>query len=193
MNSLDIHEWFDLSTVTFEQIWQREKRVLLLSFGNHLFQDCGLDISDVWKLGILSFDEHKVSEWHNVNDVDDLLKRNLEQIESRPHNKIFVSQFILTAESDVMSFIKNILFFRVPTIFKFVERLLKGSKLHLFFVEHLHKNFNVVLLDFVNFDIDLLFLIIASNFSSKLTIHKAYIGSKDFTEKISEKIFLIIL
>lgn len=188
VNSADIEEWFDLSSVTFEQIWQREKRVLLLSFGSHLFQNCGLDISDVRKLGILSFDEHKVSEWHNVNDVDDLLKRNLEQIETRPHNKIFVSQFILTAESDFVSFVKNILLFRVPTIFRFVERLLKASKLHIFFIEHLHKNFNVILLDFVNFDIDLLFLIIASNFSSKLTIHKAFIGSKDFTDKISEKI-----
>mgnify|MGYP003609895005 CR=1 FL=1 len=179
----DLESWFNLSTVTFGDMWSRPKRIIFLSRGT-LYSSCEEEALNFTKHGILSVDSHKVSKWHDVNNVSELFRRNLEGVETRPAGRLFVSQFILSIERDIKSIVKTIMKFQVPTIISFAHGLLKNYRIRTFLVENLHKNFNILLFDYVNFDLELLLLIICSNVRFPLKIHKAFAGSKDITARL---------
>lgn len=179
----DCDTWFRLDKVTLGEIWASKKRVLLLSHP-HLTEDCELTPEEMRKTGVLPVSEFQLSQWHDVNNVDELLERNSEWLSKRPTDRLFVSQFVLTAERDITSIVKNVFVFKLPTILNFVERLYKRSLLSKFIAENVHRNFNVLLFDYINFDMNIVCLIIGSNIDSKLTLYSAHVGSIDCTNQL---------
>ena len=184
----DLDSWFRVETVTFKQIWNTDRRILLFSTP-HLWADTGISEETCAKYGIQNQKNMIISKWHDVNDIDLLLENNIKclELKNQNKNKLFCSQFVFTIQRHPLELATNLFSFTIPTIHNFVKRLYEGSRLPRYINHNIDKNFNIMLFDYIDYDISLLKLITVANSSSKLYIHRLFVGNQDLTKVFKSK------
>ena len=186
----DCESWFNLEKVTFGDIWSTKKRVLLLS-KEYLSKDTGIGLYERSQLGIQIKENYIINKWHDTNSVKLLFDKNLKSIENREEkygNRLLCSQFVLTADSDKLSNIKDAFKFKIHTIGNHVKRLFKKNRIQRFMCDNIDQNFNIVLLDMIDFNTTFLELIISANIKTHLNLHLVLVGGIDHTKDFIEKI-----
>jgi hypothetical protein len=184
----DKKTWFNIESVTLEMVRMHKKNIF--AFLSSYIRESGVFSDNYLKnKGIHDQGESIDSKWHDVNNAVKLIRSNEENLKNKKNvtNKFFCSQFVLTFQRDPENIIKNIVSFTSPDNYKFVEKLFNTGLLQKCIVENL-KNFNLVLLDQIDFDLEILKILICSNYKSKMELLYFYIGEFDFTKNLKEKI-----
>lgn len=184
----DLETWFKLETVTFKQIWNTDRRILLFS-NPYLWEETGISAETCSKCGIQDQNKMIVSKWHDVNDIDQLLQNNIKCLPLKDENqdKLFCSQFVFTMQRNPLEIANYVFSYTMPTIENFVKRLYESSRLPRYINHNIDKDFNIMLFDLIDHDLSLLKLITVANSVSKLTVHRLFIGSQDVTKIFKSK------
>jgi hypothetical protein len=126
------------------------------------------------------------NRWHNTKENQTLMDRNLEEQEtnSRNHETLLNNQFVLTpgfggaAEAVPTLVGQNSL---QPLVL--AASLYKPCVLDSFFRTNADKQWNLIMLDYIDRCPIIMSYLIALNFPRKLTVHRALVGSSDVTAK----------
>lgn len=189
INEEDRQKWFKIDEVTLNDIWKYKKRIFC--FFSSYIRETGVFTDEYLKnIGIFDQIESIDSKWHNVNNPIKLMEANKINLANRKNikNKFFCSQFVMTFQPVPEQIIKNLVSFTSPDTYKFVKKLYKNELIQKFISKNLKNNFNILLFDHVDFDLNLIKLLLCSNFKTKLEIFHFSIGELNFTEIMKDKL-----
>ena len=189
INEEDRQKWFKIDEVTLSEIWKTKKRIFCF-FSSYIRENKIFTDKELKKMGIFDQNESIDSKWHDVNNPIKLMSANEKNLKNRKKikNKFFCSQFVMTFQRDPEEIIKNLVSLTSPDTIKFVKKLYKNELLQKCITKNLKKNLNLVLFDHIDYDLNLLKLLLCSNFTSKLKLYHFSIGEHNFTEKMKNKL-----
>lgn len=181
----DMTSWFDLKKTTFGQVLKTPKRIFLIA-REELWHGSDFSEEVLHAIGINNCKKYIMSRFHNVINEEVLIQKNLENLLLKKSNseKMFCSQFVLTAQKNLKLMIKNLVMMDIPSIKKFVNKLNKGNFLMNFVSKNLSMGFNIMLFDHVESISDLLKMTVSWNNLDRLRVHKIYYGGEDFTREL---------
>lgn len=210
--------WFDLHNLTLNHILQSSRRILILGEikmfkfvckgykpkskkQRRKIRDTGGKVDDeehtirmyMRKKHFFLREDFFVNEWHNKNNAKTLLKSVYKNITDNKSFMLFNSQITLTLDhDDCCDFVKIACCLDPVRIDQHVRRLLYGRKLQHFFERHIDKKWNYCWFDYVDYDMDIVNMLIGRNFQVELEIIKAIYSTKKKVIIFSSKFFFVI-
>lgn len=187
VTSLDCNQWFDVGQVTLAQVWKTKKRFLLIA-RDELWTGSGFTEEACAKIGIHNRNRIIVNTFHDTADEETLFRKNMANLSLKLSvpKLLFASQFVLTIQNDPKFVLSSLINMDMPTIVNFVSKLHHCSKLSRFIFDHLDQPFNLFLFDHIEYDLDLLRIVISANMSETIKIHKVFLGDRELTGMLED-------
>jgi Phosphatidylinositol-specific phospholipase C, X domain len=176
-----------LQQATLGELQEQKKQIVVLLHNRFYENYSGMteeQIAD--EFGYVTSQKWMRNRWHNTKENQTLLERNLEEQETncRNHDTWLNNQFVLTPGFGGVSE-------AVPTLMgqNSLQPLVLAASLYRpcvldnYFRANADKQWNLIMLDYVDRCPVVITYLIALNFPRKLTIHRALVGTKDVTGK----------
>lgn len=175
----DLDSWFKIDQVMIHQLVSSKKRILIMVDHGLLgvTQDQGktLTADELAKKGLFLNEDFRHSQWHNAGDPQTLFRRNSEFMAAGEIDKsrLLINQLILTPQTKTKHVIQYLLGLDSVRVDQKQQALLKKRQLQRH-VRSLAANMdtNVIMLDFLDYDPNLLKFIIGLNLPHKLKVLK---------------------
>lgn len=186
--------WFDLHSLTLDDLVKSSRRILILG-QIKMFRFLGEWKSEegeekirmyMRKKGFFLRSDFFVNKWHNKNKAKNLLVSILKNVsKDNRKNMLFNSQFTLTIDhKSCCDFVRMACCLDPVRIDQHVRRLLHTQRLQGFLQNHIDKEWNYCWFDFIDYNMDIVNLLIGRNFNLGLEILEATYTFKSSKTKV---------
>ena len=193
----DIDDWFQLDKVVMDDIFKHKKNLFILTCDKFPTSPEN-DPFKYEKMGIINKNPFVVNNWHNVDEIEVLLKKidsEIDHYQTIRKKELFIHQIIQNAQFHAAK--KMVCCCVVPRLDRFNKRLAAANEvdqeniegnLSLYMQRNINKRWNCVMLDFLGMHQDLINFLVKSNSSITLKVKGAFLTKVDVTDMIRAQI-----
>lgn len=189
----DLSSWFNIDDVTLGQLRQyHPKRVMLLV--DEMILSNPKEEEALGNEGFLNSSKLMVSDWHNTGSVSKLFSKIQDDVKMVPlRREQFVNlQLILTPKIHAQAIAKYCVCMDRTRIDQKQRLLFMDRKVQYFIRDLGNQQINFVMMDFINYDPNIVVFLVGLNFPFKLNILQGYVVNGNTNLDVTDKLRALV-